>query len=370
MAFYNNDSTKQIKPPKHYFNQVLYIDYYLTGKRNLDTINMISKRLKSYQINQFAVGYNIPVITKDYYNKDSTRISNIHFLLTANYSRLDLNFGGISKHTMTKFSLGGRLIYNNGKKSIFFVELSPFTTQDVGYSYTRVTRLAGTVLYNYSPNDYLGMRVGYTRLFFLGNRYSLPYVGFRVGKLDGVNLSIQFPRAVTFTIPMGPVIRTSLFTRPQGGFYTFANHDSLKIGNIYENQKLYFGRYEFLSGVRVDIQPTKLFNLYFSSGFTTKNMILFYYAAPKNSTSPYRNNYTQNIRSSIFLSFGFVFRFGKTKSIYNNNQMYEAFDINNTITPGDNGAYNGNGDIPSPAKKMKKFNTNEVLDLIEMQDLY
>jgi hypothetical protein len=369
-ALYSNDSIKQVKPPKHYFKQVLYVDYYLTGKRNLDTVNMISKQLKSYQVSQFSIGYNIPVITKDYYSKDSTRISNFHFLITTNYSRLNLNFEGISKHTLTKFSVGGRAIYNNGKKSIFFAEFSPFSTTDLGYSYTKTLRLSSTFLYNYTANAYFSFRVGYTRLFFLGNRYSLPYIGIRVGKLDGVNFSVQFPRAITFNVPIGSYVRASWFTRPQGGLYTFANTDSLKIGSILNNNKLYFGRYEFLSGLRLDIQPSQFFSMYFSGGTTTNNKILFHYAAPKSANSPYRESFTEKVKSAVFLNFGLVFRFGKSKSVYYNNQMYEAFDINNTVTPADNGPYNGNGDIPAPAKKLKKVSTDEVLDLIEEQDMY
>ena len=370
-ALYTIDSTKQAKPPKHYFSQILYTDYYLTGKRDLDTVNLISKRLKSYQVNQFAIGYALPVITKDYYNKDSTIISNFHFMLTTSYSRLDVTFGGISKHSLSKFSIGGRAIYNNGKRSIFFVEFSPFSTKDVGYGYTKATRLASTVLYNYAASDYFSFRVGYTRSFYFGNRYSLPYIGIRVGKLDGINFSVQFPRAITFSIPMGPVVRTSMFTRPMGGLYTFANTDSLKIGDINENNKLYFGRYEFLSGIRVDIQPSHFFNMYFNSGFTTRNKILFHYAAPVNKATPYRKSYTENIKSSIFFNFGFVFRFGKTKSIYNNRQMYDAMDLNNTLSPAENGVYNGNGDIPAPRYKIRKKDiASELQDLIEVQDLY
>ncbi|MDP1746711.1 MAG: hypothetical protein Q8L90_14145, partial [Bacteroidota bacterium] len=70
------------------------------------------------------------------------------------------------------------------------------------------------------------------------------------------------------------------------------------------------------------------------------------------------------------VNLGFVFRFGKTKSIYNNMQIYDALDINNTIDSGDNGVMRGNGDIPVPATKIQKINPDEVLDLIETQDLY
>ncbi|MDP1744301.1 MAG: hypothetical protein Q8L90_01915, partial [Bacteroidota bacterium] len=275
-AFNKNDSTKTVNPPVHYFNKTIYLDFYSTGKRDLDTINQVSRHLGSYQLSQSSIGYNFPMVTRDIYNKDSTKISNLHFLFTGNYASMKLNFEGISKHDLTKLSLGCRGFYSNGKKSIFFVEVSPFVTRDKGYGYTRTLRLATTMLYNYTANEYFSFRVGVTRSFLWGNRYQLPYVGIRVGKLDKVNFSVQFPRGMTFCVPFGKYIKTSIYTKPQGGLYTFANSDSLKIGNITENNKLYFGRYEFLSGLRLDVQPSKFFNFYLSTGFTTKNKVAFY----------------------------------------------------------------------------------------------
>ncbi len=370
-AFNNSDTTKVVKPPKHYFNKTIYLDYYSTGKRELDTINQVSKLLGSYQLNQVSLGYNFPMVTRDIYNKDSTKISTLNLLFTGNYTSIKLNFEGINKHTLTKLSLGCRGFYSNGKKSIFFVELSPFVTRDRGYAYTKTYRLASTVLYNFTANEYFSFRVGYTRSFLWGNRYQLPYIGIRVGKLDKINFSVQFPRGVTFVVPIGKYVRTSLYTKPQGGLYTFANTDSLRIGNINDNDKLYFGRYEFLSGLRLDLQPSNFFNFYLSSGFTTRNKIAFYSTTLiRNNNSMYKNYYSENIKSSIFVNFGLVFRFGKTKSIYNNSLMYDAKDINNTIDSGDNGLIKGNGDIPVPTKKIKKVNPDEILDLIEAQDLY
>lgn len=370
-AFNAVDTTKKVKPPKHYFNKTLYFDYYSTGKRDLDTINQVSKVLGSYQLSQVLLGYNFPMVTRDIYNKDSTKISTLNLLFTGNYSNLKLNFEGIDKHNLTKLSLGCRGFYSNGKKSIFFVELSPFVTQDRGYAYTKTYRLASTVLYNFTANEYFSFRVGYTRSFLWGNRYQLPYVGIRVGKLDKTNFSVQFPRGVTLNVPLGKYVRTSLYTKPQGGLYTFANTDSLKIGSLEDNDKLYFGRYEFLSGLRLDVQPSNFFNFYVSTGFTTRNKIAFYSTTLiKDNNSTYKNYYSENIKGSIFVNFGLVFRFGRTKSTYNNSLMYDMKDLNNTVAPGDSGVNNGNGDIPVPANKIKKVNTDEILDLIEAQDLY
>ncbi len=370
-AFNNNDSTRTVKPPKHYFNKTINADYYVTGRKNLDTTNAVSKRLKSYQVSQFSLGYNFPIITKDIYNKDSTKISNFHLLISGSYTNLALSFEGISKHNLTKISVGCRGFYNNGKKSIFFAEMSPFVTKDNGYRYTRTYRLACTFLYNYAANEYFSFRAGYTRSFLWGNRYQFPYVGIRVGKLDKINLSVQFPRCMTFNVPAGQYIRASLYTKPQGGLYTVANTDSLLSGYNYGDRKFYFGRYEFLSGLRLDVQPSEFFNFYLSAGLTTKNKISFYPTPKaKEKNAAYNNSYSENIKRNIFVNFGLVFRFGRTKSIYNNIQMYNSIDINNTINPGDNGVNKGNGDIPVPTVKIKINNPDEVLDLIEAGDLY
>ncbi|MBA3706262.1 MAG: hypothetical protein H0W84_10310, partial [Bacteroidetes bacterium] len=223
---FNTDSTKIVRPPKHYFSNSIYIDSYSTGKLKLDTINKISKRLETFQLKQFTIGFNVPVATVDFYNKDSTKISNIHFLLSGGYTKLSLMFGGIAKHELSKTSLGFRCIYNNGKKSIFFIEVTPFITKDNGYSYTRETRLATTLLYNYAANEYFSFRVGYTRSFLWGNRFNLPYVGIRVGKLDKVNFSIQFPIVMSFSFPIGKYFRAGIYSKLQGVLYSFANTDS------------------------------------------------------------------------------------------------------------------------------------------------
>lgn len=374
LSAFNADSTKVKTPrlPKHYFSNAIYLDFYSTGKRTLDTTgNPVSGKLRSYQVSQTVLGFNLPVVTKDFYNKDSTRISNIHFLLTGNYAAVNVNFGGIDNHRLSKASLGFRGIVNNGKKSIFYLEVSPFVTKDQGYRYTRTSRLAATVLYDCAVNPSFSFRVGFTRSFLWGNRFHLPYIGLRVGRLDKINFSVQFPRSVTFNVPIGRFVRTSLFTKPQGGLYTFANTDSIPVGDPGDSKKLYFGRYEFLSGLRVDVMPSRHFNFYLSSGFTTRNNIaLFSTNQSRSSLVAYDDVYREKISGSIFVNVGLVVRFGKTRSVYNNRQLYDAIDLNNSLDPGDTGVNPGNGNIPAPQKKIKGLDNNEVIDLIDTQDLY
>jgi hypothetical protein len=362
---------KPVKVPKHYFKKMLYYDFYAPGQRTLDTVNTISRRLKSYSVSQLSLGFSVPVVTKDLYSKDSTKISNLHFLFTGGFSSVDLKFEGISKHRFNKASIGFRGIYNNGKKSTFFVEASPFMVEDAGFDYTRTYRIAATVLYNHAVNESFSYRLGITHSYLLGNALNLPYIGLRFGRLDKANLSIQFPRNLTFVIPVGTYVKASLYTKPQGGLYTFANSDSLQLGSIYENGKLYFGRIEFLSGLRVDVTPSRFFGFYLSTGFTTRNHIAFY--AAKKNTDPvygYPNEYQQHIGPSIFINFGLVVRFGKSRSYYNNQELYNVMDINNAIDPNDNNINPGNGDIPPVQKKVPPLKTDDVIDLIEAQDLY
>lgn len=157
---------------------------------------------------------------------------------------------------------------------MFYREIAPFSTIDRGFRYTKTRRFASVFVYNYTLNKFITLRVGYVRSFAFGNRYHLPYLGFRVGKLDGINLSVQFPRSVSVNIPIEKYIKASAYTKPQGGLYTMANTDSIYYLN--DDKRINFGRYEFLSGLRLDILPSKLFSFYFSAGVTNQNYIGFF----------------------------------------------------------------------------------------------
>src|ERR1700752_933931 len=160
LAAYKDDTLKVGKPSKHYFKTTFNLDFYSTGKRDLIQKNFVAQKLKSYQVNQFAFGFNAPLFTKDFYKKDSTQISNFHLLLTGSYVSLTPNFEGISTHHLNKTTIGVRTIYNTGKRSIFYAEFAPFTTRDNGYRYTRQSRFATTLLYDHVVNNYFSFRLG------------------------------------------------------------------------------------------------------------------------------------------------------------------------------------------------------------------
>lgn len=364
---FSKDSLKLAKPARHYFKTTAYTDLYSTGNRNLGGNTFVSGKLKTYRLSQLALGFNTPVFTQDFYRKDSTRISNLHLLLTGSYVSVIPEFSGIhSKHHLSKTSVGARAIYNNGRKSIFYVELTPFMTQDNGYGYTQKYRFATTVLYNCTLNPYFSFRVGFTRSFMFGNRNRLPYIGFRVGRLDGVNFSVQFPRSITFNVPVGRHVKTSLYTKPLGGLYSFANVDSLYYLNT--DRSINFGRYEFIGGLRVDVLPSRFFNFYLSAGFTTQNYIGFYSETfnrhNKGALDPF---YKEKINNSIYVNFGLVFKFGRVKSIYNNYNLYDAQDLNNQDADHIN---QGNSQIPARERKIRHVKPSDVQDLIDTQDFY
>ena len=362
----DGDTLKLGKLPKHYFKTVFNVDYYGTQKTDLQKENFYARRLKNYQVNQIAIGLNTPLFTKDYYKKDSTQIANFHLLLAASYVSVIPKFEGITTHHLVKTSVGLRGIYNNGKRSVFYAELSPFTTRDRGYRYTISRRFASTFLYDCIVNKFFSFRVGYTRSYVFGNRRHLPYLGVRVGKLDGVNLSIQFPRSITFNVPIGKYFKSSLYTKPQGGLYTMANTDSVYY--LHPDKKINFGRYEFLSGLRLDIYPNTNFNFYVSAGITSQNFIGFYSETfNKTNKNLYKAFYREFTANAAFVNFGLVFKFGKVKSIYNNYNLYDAQDLNNKNIDNIN---SGNSQIPVKQTNNKQVKPNEMQDLIDVNDFY
>lgn len=379
-SFYAQDSTsaKKIKEPKHFFNTTIFFDHYQKPEVSITPIlnenklpkYYIGKKLSSYSIKQTNLSFYAPLHTVNNFNKDSSVNSNSHFLLTGNFHYLTPHFDSLEDHTLAKLSIGLRYIYNTGKKSIFFVDVCPFVTKDVTYDVTSKMRGSNTFIWSYSPRNDFNFRLGFTKTFLFGNRLNLPYIGFRFGRLDKFNVSMQFPKNMSVNIPINNNLRFSLFTKPQGGFYNYSNRDTLYYAKPEKN--IFFGRYEVLTGLRVDARASQMFSFYASAGFSTKNYFAFYSNNfnSNNKVNAFGFFYANNPAGTYFINFGVVLRLGKTKSYYNNRNIYEAIDLNNTISPGDNNTNPGNNNILIQQRNMKKkLTTAEMQDLIDVNEL-
>ena len=362
----SQDSSKalNIKLPRHYFNTIILIDgYSRPASKLIDTSELLSRRLKSYGVKQFNMSFCTPLITKSE-NVDSATIRNTHILLTGNYTLLQPIFEGISQHNLIKLGLGVRYIFNSGKKGVWFIDASPFITKDITYNSKSYFRIASTIIYSHNPSDVFNWRLGITKSFMWGNRFYWPFIGIRIGKLDKMNLSIQFPKSISFNVPVNSKFILSLYTRPQGGLFNFSNRDSLYFKKT--DAVFNFTRYEINTGLRVDVRVNKNFNFYLASGISSKNNITFYSETTngRRSRSPYRKYfYSQEIPSTLFFNLGCVLKFGKTRSYYNNRNLYDAMDLNNVED------INGNAQIPiTPKTKKIDANLESVRDLLDYSD--
>lgn len=358
------DSLK-VKIPKHYFNSIILIDSYNKPEKNLDTLSNINKQLKSYGIRQRNIYFQIPILTKDMKGlyADSNVVANSHLFITGTFMSLWPRFDGITKHRLVKRGIGLRYIYNTGLKGVWFFDISPFVTRDVSFKSNGYSRIASTVVYSYNFSERFNLRGGITKSFLWGNRLYLPFIGVRFGKLDKINISIQFPRSININLPVNNKVVFSLFSRPQGGMFSFANNDSLYYNK--SSTTFHFTRYELNTGIRLDLRMKRI-NFYTGLGFSTRNTITFYSENKnKNTTGTYRTYfYRENPPPSLFLNLGLVIKLGKTRSIYNNRNLYDASDLNNA-----EGVSNNNAQIPiSPKKISKNNNIESIQDLIDYTD--
>jgi hypothetical protein len=356
----------RLKLPRHYFNTVIVIDAYRKPDKPFkDTLNALSRRLKSYGIKQLSISFHAPLYTKDKVAPDGT-VQNTHILLTGDFMSLRPVFDGLSQHNLIKFGIGMRYIYNTGRQGVWFVDVSPFITKDISYPSSPYYRLASTIVYSYNLSDNFNWRLGITKSFLWGNRYYLPFIGLRFGRLDKVNLSIQFPRSASLNVPLNSRVIFSIYTRPQGGLFNFSNRDSLYFRKT--DATFHFSRYEINTGLRFDVRLGSFFNFYISTGLSSRNNITFYSErANKNRRNLVYNSYffTKNVAPTLFFNFGLVLKFGKTKSYYNNRNIYDAINLNNTIDP------NNNGDVQiplTPKKKKADLNLKSIEDLVDYND--
>ncbi len=368
LSFYAQPIFDSIKPkmPKHYFNTVIMVDGYNKNKNDLiDTNKLITKKLKTYSINQFNLSFYTPLYTKE--DTNSLVYSNTHYLLTGNFMLFQPVFDGISTHNILRVGAGLRIIHNPGKKGIWFFDASPYLIKDVSYNTEASIRMASSIIYSHNFNTFFNLRVGVIKTFLYGNRNYIPYFGFRLGKLDKLNFSFQFPRSISINLPAFNKFNFSLYTRTQGGVYNFSNQNNLYYIN--NDKNFYFARREINTGFRIDVKPSHNFLFFISGGLSTGNYIAFY-SKTKNETNKLRSYkfyfYENKLPATLFVNAGFVIKLGKSKSVYNNINLLDAIDLNNQNDVGDGNNFNGN--INLPQKPEKNYNLKSIQDLIDIND--
>lgn len=361
---------------RNYIRPCLSFSVYATGSRPIQgNVPILNQRLKEYSFVQSSLSFYTPLYTRTrFVGQDSTQTNTFHLLFTMNAQTDRPVFLGLEKqHELYKLSVGLRGIWAFKSNCILFADVSPFVTGDkYNEQATKRVRMGTTFVMNFMLSPKFSFRVGATKSFLFGNRRYLPMLGFRVGKLDGkCYFQMQFPRHIQLVIQPSPKFSINIYSRAYGGLYNLSNADSIYLGN---DSVIQFGHLGVANGIRFDYRPGPNFSCFFSTGFDMQNRFWFYsYEFNQlNSQGPLTPFYKGRPDGTIFLNAGITFRFGKAKRSQGNYLMYDVFDLNNTMDPGDNNNNPGNGDIRREAemREMKNVQYKDVEDLVDEADLY
>ncbi len=368
--------------PRHYFNTTIWGSWYSSNLYDITSPKLDS--LGKYSFAQSHIAFYAPLYTKDIPKKEGTVIANRHLLLTGSLLNAKPGFSALAEqHQLYKSSLGFRYIYNNGEKNIWFFDLSSYITGDATLKTGGEFRSSSVLVFNRTVNEKFSYKIGYTKTFLFGDRLYLPVLGVRIGRLDGIYANICFPRTVSLNFPLGSKLSGSVFVKPMGGIYNFAN--SIKYENgidttLYngfssDSNYIIFARYEYLGGMRLDYTPGRHFSFFVSGGITVGNWMGFASYQNNNKKEGFKRiepfagqRFTS---SNSFFNFGLTIRLGRTKKIAGNTQMYEVLNTNNLFDPGDNNTDPGNGNIPKKKKEkdLKKLSYKDIEDFVEDGEL-
>lgn len=373
------DSLRQNSKPKevrNYIRPSLSISLFSTGSRPAPgTVPVLENRLGKYKFGQTSVAFYTPLFTNTKFaGKDSTDVNTFHLLMTMNALTDRPQFEGLDKqHKLYKLGIGLRGIWTFKSQFIIFADVNPFVTGDkYNRQQTARYRLGSTLVLNYMISPSFSVRAGVTKNFIFGNKYFMPMLGFRIGKLDGpVYFQFQFPRHSSLTIQPNHKFSIDIFSKSYGGLYNVSNEDSIYLG---VDSVIQFGHFGIANGIRLDFKPNSRVNFFFSGGFAVRNHYWFYsYSFNQiHDLRPLTPFYKARPEGTLFLQAGITFRFGQAKRSQGNYLMYDVFDLNNSMDPGDNNNNPGNTDIRKAAQKeeMKKVQYKDVEDLVDETDLY
>lgn len=384
-----NESPKKLK---RYIRPSVYLDIYSTNFTDIKNLrldpkgvyaskikNRRNKNQEEYAFRLINFGFTLPLYTKTWENNEKANLPTFNLLFTGNALIAVPDFAIIENdHRLRKFGLGLRAIYTDGKRSTFFVNFSPFISQDASTIKTPTLRFAASFVYNYTLNKYFSFRVGLNKSYLLAELgYYLPFIGFRAGKLDGIYFSFQLPRNASLNFPIYKnKIYGSVFLKPIGGVFNYDNTDQ-NLNELVPNENpvnkrllqdnIQFRFNEFLIGFLADFKLHQNVSFYVSTGFSTNRNLGF--ALDNNNKFVNRSLIKLNLSNAIFLNFGATFTFGNAKKTYNNYQMQDAFYLNNSFDTGDINLGNRDLTISNPEKEKVKTTKASDIDYKDIKDL-
>jgi hypothetical protein len=300
---------------------------------------------------------------------DISKIESFQLLTTINSTKEHIESSILNEpRIFRRTSIALKGIYSDGGKNSYFMAIAPFSSFDQYTSARKGSRLATVFIYNRTVNEKFSYRLGFMRTFVFGKKLALPIIGFRYGRLDGVNFNIQLLRNMSLNMPVGKHFYYSIFTRPIGSAYSFKN--DFNTGFLNKGTTVELRRWELLTGMTLTYRANNAFSMFVSSGFS-RGYIAF--AEGSQRIAIKRDSYQEyKLNPGGFLNIGLNFYFGRSKQINGNYGMYDVLDLNSTYGNDDNNINLGNSQIPAQYKAMqvKNLQFNDVKDLISETDIY
>lgn len=360
----------EIKTPRHYIKPCLYITWYGIPDRAITPrIDSLPVEGRYYQFRQRNIGLNAPLYTNTWLSSDSSKIESFQLITTINTTKERIESSFLNEpRIFRRTSIALKGIYSDGGKNSYFLAVAPFSSFDQYTSVKKGSRLATVFIYNRTVNEKFSYRLGFMRTFVFGKKLALPIVGFRFGRLDGVNFNVQLLRNMSLNMPIGKHFYYSLFTRPIGSAYSFKNN--FNTGFLDRGTTVELRRWELLTGMTLTYRANGSFSMFASAGMS-RGYVSF--AESSKRIAIRRDSYQEySLKGGGFLNIGLQFYFGKSKQINGNYGMYDALDLNNTFGNDDNNINLGNSQIPAQNKAMqvKNLQFNDVKDLISETDIY
>jgi hypothetical protein len=347
-----------IKKTKRYIRPCLYFNHYGTPQRRFEPN-------KQYRFTQNNLGFYLPLYTNTWFNKDSVSLSSIQIVGTGEVMQYKPDIAFLKEsYKIARLSAGVRLFYSNGNRSVFYVSVNPFVSREIPFTGNGPIRFALALIYSRTVSKAFSYRLGIIRSYTFGRPLPLPVVGIRIGALDKLHLNIQFPKNISLDLPIGRVVTASVFVRSMGGVFNVITQGDIVTT---PGRRAQLRRYELLHGAQINVRAGKNISFYVSSGFATKRHITYVFKEEPVKSGNDINRH--RIPASVFVSFGLSIRFGATKKIYNDRQMYDVMDLNTLKNTGLSDSGPADNDIPASPEKSKidsakKIKYKDVEDLI------
>ena len=264
----------------------------------------------SFNSKEYSLGINLPLYNHYFQNKDmKTALFSLSLVNSNKYIKNDIGILG-ADNDLYNISLGIRALYYTGNKNIWLTKLSSNFFEDEYSINNPEPRFSGAFLFNRIVNRNFYYHLGLTYKYSFGYAAILPVAGLKYQFADKWKILLFLPFHISTQYKLNEKLLLEARFNASGYVSYYSNKNNL-FGQT--NERMLFRKKANTIAINAKYRINSSLTLNAAIGREANRAVYFSDIKSEINKEP-QNYFKSNIRNTMFVNLGFVFKIGDKKN--------------------------------------------------------